>query len=424
MWKIRGPRPRFVPVLVRGARVTRAAHPFAEILPLMEGAAFDDLVASIKANGQRDGITLYRGLILDGRNRQRACDALGVKCRYETLPAADDPLAFVLDKNLKRRHLNDDQRRMVAAKIANMPRGRPAENPAECGIKVADAARLVNVDAAGAERARTVIARAAPEVSRAVERGKLSVAAAAQAVKLDPEKQRRVAQEAEAGRANVVRTVIKQEARAVRERELGQRQLAAPEGKFGVIVEDFEWDHETWSERGRDRAAENHYPVSRDAHTAAEIVARTADRFAYAADDCVCFMWTTLQHAAIAMDVLRLRGFYYRSQHAWGKDKIGLGYWSREKHEILLIGVKGNIDCPAAGTQWDSLIMAPRGEHSAKPECFLEMIEQYYPTLPKLELNCRGPGRPGWKVWGNQAHAPISASSRSPRPSGVESATT
>ena len=123
-----------------------------------------------------------------------------------------------------------------------------------------------------------------------------------------------------------------------------------------MIVEDFEWDHETWSERGRDRAAENHYPVSRDAHTATEIVARTADRFAYAADDCVCFMWTTLQHAAVAMDVLRLRGFYYRSQYAWGKDKIGLGYWSREKHEILLIGVKGKIDCPAPGTQWESLI--------------------------------------------------------------------
>jgi N6-adenosine-specific RNA methylase IME4 len=401
-----------------------AAHPFAEIFPLMEGAVFDDLVASIKANGQRDGVTLYRGLVLDGRNRQRACGVLGVKCRYETLPAGADPLAFVLDKNLKRRHLNDDQRRMVAAKIANMPRGRPAENPAECGIKIADAARLVNVDKAGAERARTVIAKAGPEVSRAVERGKLTVAAAAQAAKLDPEKQRRVAQEAEAGHTNAVRTVIKQEARAVRESEMGRRQLAAPEGKFGVILEDFEWDHETWSERGRDRAAENHYPVSRDAHTAAEIVARTADRFAYAADDCVCFMWTTLQHAAIAMDVLRLRGFAYKSQYAWGKDKIGLGYWSREKHEILLIGVKGNIDCPAPGTQWDSLIMAARGEHSAKPECFLEMIEQYYPTLPKLELNCRGPGRPGWQVWGNQAHAPISASSRSPRPSGVEGATT
>ena len=199
---------------------------------------------------------------------------------------------------------------------------------------------------------------------------------------------------------------VKQERRAARERVLGEKQLAAPDGKFGVIVEDFEWDHVTWSERGRDRAAENHYPVSRDAHTAKEIVERTKDRFACTADDCVCFMWATLQHAAIAMDVLRLRGFDYRSQYAWSKDKIGLGHWSREKHEILLIGVKGSIACPAPGTQWDSLILAPRGEHSAKPECFLEMIEQYFPTLPKIELNRRGPPRAGWGAWGNRAEQP------------------
>jgi N6-adenosine-specific RNA methylase IME4 len=196
---------------------------------------------------------------------------------------------------------------------------------------------------------------------------------------------------------------VKRARRAARERELGKKQLAAPEAKYGVIVEDFEWDHETRSDRGRDRAAENHYPVSRDAHTAQEIVERTKDRFACAAADCVCFMWTPLQHVAIAIDVMRLRGFEYRSQYAWGKDKIGLGYWSREKHEILLIGVKGDIACPAPGTQWDSLILAPRGAHSAKPECFLEMIEHYFPTLPKIELNRRGPPRTGWNAWGNEA---------------------
>lgn len=46
--------------------------------------------------------------------------------------------------------------------------------------------------------------------------------------------------------------------------------------------------------------------------------------------------------------------------------------------------------------------MAPRGEHSAKPECFFEMIEQYFPNLPKIELNRRGPARPGWDAWGNE----------------------
>jgi hypothetical protein len=46
---------------------------------------------------------------------------------------------------------------------------------------------------------------------------------------------------------------------------------------------------------------------------------------------------------------------------------------------------------------------APRGEHSAKPEVFRQMIEQYYPNIPKIELNRRGPARPGWDAWGAEA---------------------
>ena len=390
-------------------------HSLAELFPPMRPEEFSDLFEDVRRYGVREKIAVLDGQIIDGRNRYMAAlkaeiiaadddpsDHPGIFFRF-VRDVDGDPLAFVISRNLKRRHLNDDQRRMVAAKLVNMGRGRPAENPAECGIKVAEAARMINVDEAGTERARTVIAHAAPEIRSAVEHGKLTVAAAAQASRLDEEKQRQIAEQAEAGKANVVKTVIKQEARAERERELGARQIAAPDGKFGVIVEDYEWDHETWSEAGRDRGAENHYPVSRDAHTAQEIVQRTKDRFVCAADDCVCFQWTTLQHLAIAIDVLRLRGFEYKSSYAWGKDKIGLGYWSREKHEILLIGVKGKIDCPAPGTQWDSLISAPRGDHSAKPECFLEMIEAYFPTLPKIELNRRGPVRAGWIAWGNEA---------------------
>jgi N6-adenosine-specific RNA methylase IME4 len=57
---------------------------------------------------------------------------------------------------------------------------------------------------------------------------------------------------------------------------------------------------------------------------------------------------------------------------------------------------------PGPGEQWDSLIMAPRGKHSAKPDCFLEMVEQYFPNVPKIELNRRGPPRPGWDAWGNE----------------------
>jgi N6-adenosine-specific RNA methylase IME4 len=195
-------------------------------------------------------------------------------------------------------------------------------------------------------------------------------------------------------------TAEKVERRNTRERDLA---LKMPTGKVAVIVSDDEWDQQVYSrETGMDRHAATHYETASDAHTAEELHERTKARFDCAADDCVLFMWSTNQHLDIAIDLLRLRGFKYVSNHAWGKDKIALGYWNRNKHEILLIGVRGNIPCPAPGTQWDSLVMAPVGEHSEKPECFLEMIEQYFPTLPKIELNRRGPPRPGWDAWGNE----------------------
>jgi N6-adenosine-specific RNA methylase IME4 len=128
-----------------------------------------------------------------------------------------------------------------------------------------------------------------------------------------------------------------------------------------------------------------------------------------ATKDCVLFLWTTNQHLRIAHGVLEAWGFEYKSNYVWGKDKASTGRWNRSRHEILLIGTRGDVPCPAPGEQWDSLIMAPRGAHSAKPKCFLEMIEQYFPNVPKIELNCRGAPRPGWEAWGNEVEADASA---------------
>jgi hypothetical protein len=104
-----------------------------------------------------------------------------------------------------------------------------------------------------------------------------------------------------------------------------------------------------------------------------------------------------------ALEVMAAWGFRYRSHVVWAKDRAGTGYWFRNKHEILLVGVRGAIPAPAPGSQWPSLIEAPVGEHSAKPEAFLELIERYFPTLAKIELNRRGAPRPGWAAWGNEA---------------------
>ena len=48
------------------------------------------------------------------------------------------------------------------------------------------------------------------------------------------------------------------------------------------------------------------------------------------------------------------------------------------------------------------MIRERKREHSRKPEKSYEMIEAYFPSVPKIELNCRGKPRPGWAAWGNE----------------------
>ena len=200
-----------------------------------------------------------------------------------------------------------------------------------------------------------------------------------------------------------IQTTVKQQARATREITLGLSQRQLPHIKAGLILEDYEWDDEVYSrDTGMDRHASNHYPTSAEAHTAAEIHARRPLGRIVDLRGCVLAAWTTNQHLKIAMDLMALRGFEYKSNYAWGKDKISTGRWNRSKHELLLIGTIGNPPCPAPGTQWDSLLMAPKSEHSAKPDCFYEMLEEYFPTVIKIELNARR-ARPGWVQWGNEA---------------------
>jgi hypothetical protein len=103
-------------------------HPLADLFPLMEGEEFDALVADIKANGLREPIVLYEDKILDGRNRYRACLAAKVephfmhplvrpKNRNKELAVIDDPVAYVISKNIHRRHLTAKERRVLIAKL-------------------------------------------------------------------------------------------------------------------------------------------------------------------------------------------------------------------------------------------------------------------------------------------------------------------
>jgi len=53
--------------------------------------------------------------------------------------------AFVVSLNLKRRHLNESQRAVVAAKLATLPKGANQHSPIGESSTQSDAAQLLNV---------------------------------------------------------------------------------------------------------------------------------------------------------------------------------------------------------------------------------------------------------------------------------------
>jgi N6-adenosine-specific RNA methylase IME4 len=189
----------------------------------------------------------------------------------------------------------------------------------------------------------------------------------------------------------------KQERRASRETNLAATIKALPDKRFGVILADPEWKFEVWNEAtGSDRSAANHYATSE----LADIKAR--DVPSIAAKDCVLFLWATVPMLAQAIEVMAAWGFAYKSHCVWEKDQVGTGYWFRNEHELLLVGTRGDVPAPAPGTQWSSRIPGPVRDPSEKPDEFYEMIEAYFPTLPKIELNARK-RRDNWEAWGAEA---------------------
>lgn len=194
-------------------------HPLANIFPLVDGEAFEALVADVRNYGLNEPIILHEGQILDGRNRYRACVAAGVDVRM-TQFVGTDPLAFVISKNLHRRHLNEAQRSMVAKKLATMRQGRPADKPANLPVlpevSQDEAAKMLNVSPRSVRHAAIVIDKGAPELAQAVERGAISVSTAAQLVDLPKARQREIAAagKAAAGKAAKQMRARRQSARA------------------------------------------------------------------------------------------------------------------------------------------------------------------------------------------------------------------
>ena len=188
-----------------------------------------------------------------------------------------------------------------------------------------------------------------------------------------------------------------------------------PTEKYGAILADPPWRFRTWNKAeaikrrgsGTNVSASVHYSTMLVEDVAALPVADLA------AEDCALFLWCCWPTLEDAWSVLKSWGFEYKTcafdwmkahagQVEMFRDDIdplmGMGYWTRANSEPCLLATRGNPKRLNADVRQG--IIAPRREHSRKPDGVHERIERLV-AGPYLELFARQ-RRPGWDCWGNE----------------------
>jgi len=346
----------------------KESHPVADIFPMLPPDELQRLADDIAARGLLEPVVMLDDMILDGRNRYAACKLAGVTPDFVTF-SGNDALGYVIAKNLHRRHLNESQRAVVAAKIANMKPHRPIksanlptyDNGLPHPVSQEQAAAMLNVSVRSVTSAKA-IERDAPELIPQIESGTLSVGKAEQTI-----------------RKIQHRETLK---------EVSMDQVV--NGKYAVIYADPPWSYRN---SGFNQSAANQYPTM----YVEEICKMPIEE--HTTENAVLFLWATSPLLPDALSVMSAWGFEYKASMVWVKNSApGMGWWVRTYHELLLIGCKGSIQ---PETKPSSVITSEVSKHSQKPDMVYDLIESMYPGLSYLELFARN-SRAGWEAFGNE----------------------
>ena len=164
---------------------TLGFHPMAEIFPVLSDDGLQALADDIAEHSLLDEIVLYERKILDGRCRYLACERVGVAPKFHDY-VGDDPLGFVISRNVHRRHLTKIQSAFAAARAATLPVGANQNTP---GLPIGRAAKIFQVSERNIARAKAILRHGALDLVQAVESGNVAISSAVELCELAEEKQ-------------------------------------------------------------------------------------------------------------------------------------------------------------------------------------------------------------------------------------------
>jgi len=390
-------------------------HPHQYLIPPMSEEDYHNLLEDIRQNGILQPIDItYNNVILDGHHRVKAAKELGIKeveVRIPELLYVDED-EYLISVAMNRRHLTEGQKAVLANEYRKILSEKAKKERAEIAViqREINRGNILSDTAAdkmnerhevdtrkeasdkfkvSERKVKTVqeIEKTAPEVYEKLGSGDLQIHEAKVIAQL-PEDKRETVLEKKLETKKDIRSIV----REINNAEKNQNVKPIPEGKFSIIYADPPWQYEF--SISTSRGTENHYPAME--------LEKIKEIKVPAANNAMLFLWAPAPLIRQGLEVLEAWGFSYHTNMVWLKDKIGMGYYARMKHELLLIGTKGEgIGTPLPENRPESVIFAERTEHSKKPDVFYEIIEKMYPKHSKIELFARNK-RDGWETWGNE----------------------
>ena len=350
-------------------------HREAELIPVMPEKEYEAFRLDVAARGIQVPIEITAGdVVLDGRQRLRAARELG----QETVPVrvveVEDELDYMFRAAILRRQLTASQRAALVVE-------RDEYRELQAGARERQRANLAQATEGATSPPRGKTRELGARLASA---GGRTVQDVVTVRKHDPELFERIKH----GRVSAP-VAARQVRRRLRDAKLPPAP-PLPEGPFELIYADPPWQ---LGHPDSPHAPENHYPtIELDSIKAIEVPA---------AEDAVLFLWAVSSQLEGALQVIRAWGFECKTTLCWVKPWIGPGVWVRNRHELLLLARRGDHPPPDPEDRVDSVLEAPRGRHSEKPERVYELLERMYPQASKLELFARS-RRPGWSAWGNE----------------------
>jgi N6-adenosine-specific RNA methylase IME4 len=349
---------------------------FQNLIPPLSTEEYALLEKSLIKEGCRDPLIIWNNILIDGHNRKSICDKHKIPYFLSDIEFKDEGEAklWIIKNQLGRRNISSFVKAELALQMKPLLAEKAIENK-RAGVPVISPEGKLDVR---------------EEIAKKAGIGSQTISKVEKILKVATPEQIQDIREEKKSINSVYKGIRQQEKREEQAKEYADNPL--PDGVFDVIYADPPWKYDFAETESR--AIENQYPTM----TLGDICSMEIP----AAENSVLFLWATAPKLQEALKVMNEWAFDYKTCAVWNKETIGMGYWFRGQHELLLVGVKGKVSPPEPKCRYSSVINEAKSKHSKKPDIVYKIIEDMFPNRRYLEMFARKKVSDKWSVWGNQ----------------------